>query len=186
MKTNQLILAVCLILASPVTMAAELGQFEQIETKTFDKKKFVFPDDVAGAKVHVLFLSLSADMDNGVEQMNAMFEWQAALDERGVFNNDDIKAYHFSVAAGVPFFVKGMMGRSMRKSHDGKTPPERSGVLYVDDVEQFAGAAGIEADGRPTIVLVSAAGSLQQVFKGTVTDDGLEELIVAIDAMAAE
>lgn len=179
--TRLIILAVLSSLGWTVA-ANELGQFERVETKTFDKKKFVFPDDMSAGKLNVLFLSLSSDQEGGKMQMEANFEWQAALDARGVFS-DDVRAYHFSVASGVPFFIKGLMTRALRKSHDGKIPLDQSGVLFVDDLAEFAATPKIEVDGQPTVVLVSTDDLPLQAFKGTVSDEAVDEIVAAIESL---
>jgi hypothetical protein len=176
------IVASALLAASPIAGAAE---FERVKTKTFDKRKFVFPDDVGGGRLTVLFLAMSTDQDNGIYQQEALLEWHAALDERGVFS-DEVVPYHFAVLAGPPFFIKGMIRSGMRDFYDGKIALDRAGVLFVDDLAAFAAAAGLEADARPTIVIATADAAPLQAFKGDVSPDGADEIAGAIRDLLTE
>ncbi|MBT8444634.1 MAG: hypothetical protein KJO13_07800, partial [Gammaproteobacteria bacterium] len=159
---KRLLLTSLLLLAATVVGA---GEFETIKAKTFDKKKFVFPTDVRGSRLNVLFLAISADQDNGIYQQDLLLEWQAQLDQRDVFS-EEVVAYHFPVLAGPPFFVKGIISRALKKSYDGKVPLDQAGVLFIDDLESFAAAADLSLDGEPTIVIADADGKPLQAFKG--------------------
>lgn len=164
---------------------AGAGEFETIKAKTFDKKKFVFPSDVRGSRLNVLFLAISSDQDNGIYQQDLLLEWQAQLDKRDVFS-EEVVAYHFPVLAGPPFFVKGIIRRALKKSYDGKVPLDQAGVLFVDDLESFAAAANAPLDGEPTIVIADANGKPLQAFKGEATPDAVGALITAIAELQVE
>ncbi|MFW2404417.1 MAG: hypothetical protein ACN4GT_06590 [Gammaproteobacteria bacterium] len=172
----RLLLTSFLLLAATVAGA---GQFETVKAKTFDKNKFVFPTDVRGSRLNVLFLAMSSDQDNGIYQQDLLLEWQAQLDERDVFS-EEVVAYHFPVLAGPPFFVKGIISRALSKSYDGKVPPDQSGVLFVKDLEAFAASADLPLDGEPTIVIADADGKPLQAFKGEATFDAVGALVSVI------
>ena len=108
-------------------------------------------------------------------------EWQSELESRGAFA-DDILAYHFPVLENPPFFVKGIIASAMRDSYKGKIPLEQGGILYVDDLEDFAAAANLKLDARPTIVITDAEGRLLHSVKGDVSPEGVDSLISAIQS----
>jgi len=170
---------------SLLAIASDLGEFERVETKTFDKQKFVFPDDVRGTRLNILFLAMSADEDNGIYQQDALLEWHAALDERGVFSAE-VMPYHFPVLQGPPFFVKGMIRGKMRDSYEGKVPLDQAGVLFVDDLAAFAAAAMLVLDSQPTIVIASAGAKPLRAFKGEVSAEGADEIATALQGLQAE
>ena len=89
--------------------------------------------------------------------------------------------YHFPVLSGPPFFVKGIIARGMRRSYEGKVPLDQGGVLFVDDLDEFAAAAQLELDGSPTIVITSADADPLIVFKGEVSSRGVDEVVAVID-----
>ena len=155
--------------------------FEQIKAKTFDKEKFVFPDDMRGTQLNVLFLAMSEGRESGEAQQGALIAWHAALAERGVFS-EEVMPYHFPVMESPPFFVKGIIVGAMRDSYEGKVPLDQSGVLYVDDLDAFADAAGLTLDDQPTIVIATSDARPLQIFKGEVSPDGVEEVAAAIGA----
>jgi hypothetical protein len=179
--TRLLLTSLLLLLAT----IAGAGEFVTVKAKTFDKKKFVFPSDVRGSRLNVLFLAISADQDNGIYQQDLLLEWQAQLDQRGVFS-EEVVAYHFPVLSGPPFFVKGIIRRALSKSYVGKVPLDQAGVLFVDDLESFAAAAELPLDGQPTIVIADADGKPLQAFKGEATLDGVGALMTAIVELRAE
>ncbi len=162
-----------------VGQQADMGSFEQVKTKTFDKEKFVFPDDVRGTRLNVFFLAMGADRDAGEAQQLALIDWHVALAERGVFS-DAVMPYHFPVLAGVPFFVKGMITGAMRDTYEGKVPLDQTGILFIKDLAAFAEAAGLPLDEQPTIVIATAEAIPLQFFKGEVSAPGVDEIVVAI------
>lgn len=179
---TRLLLTSFLLFAATVAGA---GDFVTVKAKTFDKKKFVFPSDVRGSRLNVLFLAMSADQDNGIYQQDLLLEWQAQLDKRAVFS-EEVVAYHFPVLSGPPFFVKGIISRALRKSYVDKVPLDQAGVLFVDDLESFAAAANLPLDGQPTIVIADADGKPLQAFKGEATPDGVGALMTTIADLQAE
>jgi hypothetical protein len=152
--------------------------FQQIETETLDEEEFIFPDDMQGGSLNIVLLAMSADQDNGTWQGDALLEWYAALEQAGVLS-DTVLAWHFSVMK-VPFFVKGLIRGGMAKDYAGKVPPEQSGAIFVKDLSKFAGSAGIELDGQPTIVLVASDGELLEIFKGEVSEEGVAAVSRAV------
>lgn len=165
--------------------ALELGEFERVKTKTFDKQKFIFPDDVRGERLNILFLAMSADKENGPIQQDALLEWHTALADLGVFSAD-VVPYHFPVLTGPPFFVKGVIRRAMRDSYAGKVPLDQAGVLFVDDLDAFAAAAKLTLDGRATIVITSADALPLKAFRGEVSPEGVDEIAQAIAGLLAD
>jgi hypothetical protein len=169
-------------IASPVN-AADAG-FLTVKAKTFEKDKFVFPDDLRGATLNILFLGLSNDQDNGEYQQKVLLEWYGALEARGIFS-DQVIAYHFPVMESPPFFVKGIIARAMRNSYEGQILLSQGGVLYVDDLDEFSAAVDIEVDGQATIVVANSEMIPLQTFKGEVSVQGVDELAAAIEGYLA-
>jgi hypothetical protein len=157
------------------------GTFARVETKTFDKEKFVFPDDLRATRLNVLFLAMTKEQDIGEYLQKALIDWQVELEQRGAFS-DGVLAWHFPVLSGPPFFVKGIIRRAMRKEYEGKVPLDQAGVLFVDDLDEFAAAAELIVDDRPTIVLATPDARQLQTFKGDVTPEGADEVANAIAA----
>ena len=172
------------VLGTWVAIAQErgIGSFEQVKAKTFDKEQFVFPDDIRGTELNILFLAMSPDRENGEAQQLALLDWHEALAERGVFS-DAVMPYHFPVLAGVPFFVKGMIIGAMRDSYEGKVPLDQSGVLFIKDLARFSTAAGLLLDDHPTIVIATADAIPLQSFKGEVSPEGVDEIVAAIEKL---
>ena len=174
-KLKGLILA-CL-LASPFAVQAT-ESFVQVEFKTLDKEEFVFPDDLNAGALNIVMLAIGTEQDNGTWQGDALVEWYAALNAAGLLN-EDVKAWHFSVLK-VPFFIKGVIRNGMADSYEGKLPFNQAGPIYIKDVEGFAEQAGIEIDGQPTIVLVTADGELHEQLKGEATEENLSAVSEAV------
>lgn len=159
-----------------------LGTFQQVKAKTFDKEKFKFPDDVRGTRLNVIFLSMGTDRESGEAQQLELLDWHDALVERGVFS-DDVMPYHFPVLAGVPFFVKGMISGAMSETYEGRVPPDQAGLLFIKDLDKFASAAGLTADGQSTIVIASADATPLRSFKGEISEQGVDEIVAAIEEL---
>jgi hypothetical protein len=171
------------VIGAPAGAGTELSEeaaFATVKAKTLDKEKFVFPEDVRGAQLNILFLAMGGDREDGTYQQDALLAWQAALEERGVFS-DDVMAYHFPVMEGVPFFVKGIIVGAIRDSYEGKVPLDQAGVLFIKDLEAFAEAAGLVVDGQPTIVIATSEAKPLQSFKGEVSPEGVDEIVAAIE-----
>jgi hypothetical protein len=188
----QIVLLTILALAGATGVSAGAGTgfseeaaFVTVNAKTLDKEKFVFPGDVRGTRLNIIFLSMSDDRDNGTYQQEALLAWQAALDERKVFS-DDVMAYHFPVMEGVPFFVKGIISGAMRDSFEGKVPPDQVAVLFIKDLEAFAGPAGLTLDGQPTIVIATSDAKPLQSFKGEVSPERVDEFVQALESLGHE
>jgi hypothetical protein len=182
------LMVLLLLSALPLFSSAQLapeGSFEVVKTKTFDGEKFIFPKGMRGTAVNVVFLGMSNSQENGQLQQEQLLDWQAALDAEGVFS-ESIVAYHFPAMSSPPFFVKGLISNAMAKSYEGKLPMSQAGVLFLDDLAEFAAAAGLPLDDLPTIVIADANGKPLQVFKGLVSDAGVAELAIAIRAAAGE
>ncbi len=182
-KVLLMILIIGLVMSAPAGAGTEhlaSAAFAVVDTKTLDKEKFVFPDDVRGTQLNVLFLAMGADRENGTYQQDALLAWQTALADRGVFS-DDVMAYHFPVMEGVPFFVKGIIAGAMRDLFDGKVPPDQVAVLFIKDLAAFAEAAGLVVDGEPTIVIATSDAKPLQSFKGEASPEGVDEIIAAIE-----
>jgi hypothetical protein len=178
-----IIIATCVFgTCGSVAQERASGSFERVKAKSFDKEKFTFPDDVRGTKLDIFFLAMGAERESGEAQQLALLDWHKALDERGVFS-DAVMPYHFPVLAGVPFFVKGMIIGAMRETYEGKIPLDQASVLFIDDLNVFAGSAGLTLDEQPTIVIVSADAKPLQSFKGTVSSAGVDEIVAAIEQL---
>jgi len=165
--------------ASAIPADAPGDAFARIETKTFDKQKFVFPDDLRATRLNVVFLAMTKDQDTGEYLQKALIDWQTELERRNAIA-DGVMAWHFPVISGLPFFIKGIVTRAMRKEYDGKVPLDQAAVLFVDDIDEFAAEFGQVVDDRPTIVLATPDARPLQIFKGDVTPEGADEITDAI------
>jgi len=171
------------VIGAPASAGTELSEeaaFATVKAKTLDKEKFVFPDDIRGAQLNIMFLAMGGDREDGTYQQDALLAWQAALEERAVFS-DDVMAYHFPVMEGVPFFVKGIIVGAIRDSYEGKVPLDQAGVLFIKDLEAFAEVAGLVVDGQPTIVIATSEAKPLRLFKGEVSPEGVDEIVAAIE-----
>jgi hypothetical protein len=155
--------------------------FLRVESKTFDKEKFVFPDNFAAPELNIVFLGMNADREDGEYQQKVLLDWHAALAAQGAFDANTL-AYHFQALESPPFFVKGIIRNAIAESYEDKVPMSQAGVLYVKDLEVFAASAGLQPDGQATIVLVTPDGALHEVFKGEPTPEGLAALRAAQSA----
>ena len=185
MKTlirNAGLLLLLAIVCAPLAAASE---FPRVKAKTFAKDKFVFPADLDGQKLNVLFLAMTADQDRGEYLQQALLDWQAALDEQNVFNSN-VKAWHFPVLSGPPFFVKGLITNAMRDAYEGKIELSRGAVLFVDELDDFARDAGLVVDDEATIVITDANAQQLQTFKGDLTAEGAAEVAAAIGRWLAD
>ena len=178
---SSVFLFTCLWIASPVAADEPNGTFLTVKAKTFSKDKFTFPASLKGERLNVLFLAMSGDRDNGQYQQEALLDWQIALESRGAFA-DGVVAYHFPVLENPPFFVKGIIASAMRDSYEGKIPLEQAGVLYVDDLEDFAAAVALELDDRPTVVIAAPDGRPLHSVKGEVSPEAVDSLMAAIQS----
>ncbi len=187
MKTlsSVIVILIALLAAAPLALPDETGMFQTVKAKSFDKEKFVFPDDIRGGRLNVLFLAMSADQDNGEYQQGALLEWYDALDQRGVFS-PEVVGYHFPVISGVPFFIKGVISGAISESYEGRIAPDHGAVLFIKDLEGFAAAARLPLDNRPTIVIASAEVRPLRTFKGEVSPEGVAEIADAIEELLTE
>ena len=159
--------------------AAELGVFQEVEIETLDKEDFDFPNDLRAKSLNIVMLAMSKEQDNGTAQGDALVEWYAALEEQGLLT-DDVLAWHFSVMK-VPFFVKGLIRGGLADSYEDKLPLNQAGAIFIKDIDGFAESAGIEIDGQPSIVLVSADGELLELFKGDVSEERVATIVAAVN-----
>ena len=167
-----------MVFPAMIVTAQDSAVFLRAEMETLDGADFVFPDDLRAKSLNIVLLPLGEDRDNGTWQGEALVEWYAVLEERGILN-DDVMAWHFSFMK-VPFFVKGFIRGGMAEDYAGKIPLSQAGPVFIKDVPGFAAKAGIELDGQPTIVLVSSDGKLLQLFKGEATEENVAYLSAAV------
>ena len=172
---------------SSVLVAQETvsGEFEKVKMKTFDGEKFIFPSDMRGIKLNIVFLGMSNDQDNGQLQQEQLLEWQAALEIEQVFS-DSVMAYHFPAMNSPPFFVKGIIANAMSESYQGKVSLSQAGVMYLGNLDEFADSLGLQVDSQPTIVIADGQGNPLKFFKGSLSELGLVELVMAIRAASGE
>jgi len=169
-----------LVPVNPVSAQGDTLQFESVKAKTFDKKKFRFPDDLQGNPVNILFLAMSNEREGGEEQQQDLLAWYASLKEAGAFSPSALP-YHFIVMESPPFFVKGLITGAMRDVYEaGNVSPSQSAVFFVDDLSAFAASAGVPLDEQPTIVLTSTDGRPLAQFKGEVSEAGIAEVLNAL------
>jgi len=182
----RLFLLLVLSLFQLTTTAAEVvGEFEEVKMKTFDGEKFKFPSAMQGKTINLMFLGMSDSQENGEWQQERLIEWHEALSARLVFD-DAVMPYHFPAMSSPPFFVKGMIARAMGEEYENTVPMDQAGVLYLDDLEEFATAAGLVADGQPTIVIADPAGKPLQAFKGEATEENVAAVLAAVAAIAPD
>lgn len=155
------------------------GIFPVVKLKMFDGEKFVFPSDMQGSVLNIVFLGMGNDRESGEQQQGQLLDWQAALDAAGVFSNR-VMPYHFSAMSSPPFFVKGMISGAMSKSYEGRFPMSQAGILYLKDLEEFAAEVELPLDDQPTIVIADASGQPLLLYKGLLSDAGLVSLVEAI------
>ena len=62
----------------------------------------------------------------------------------------------------------------------------QAGILYLKDLEDFAADVGLPLDDQPTIVIADASGQPLQLYKGLLSDAGLESLVAAIRIASGE
>lgn len=178
------VLALMLPVVSTPVAGQSYGTFEQQKLKTFDKEKFLFPADLRGRPLNILFLAMSDSQEKGEVQQEALLAWHAELETAGVFS-DQALPYHFPVLEGVPFFVKGIVAGAIRDSYEGKVPLDQAGPIFVGDLSDFAGSARLTLDDQPTIVIADADGVPLQVFRGDVTPEGVAGIAGAVEALLA-
>ena len=181
MKNNSLTLLfhclfICLLIAFSNIAFAD---FEKVKTKTFSGEKFLFPQDIKGTPLSLLFLAMSSDRDNGQLQQKQLIEWHTVLEERNILNQN-INSYHFPVMKSPPFFVKGIIRNAMAEVYEGTTALDQAGVLYVKNLAKFANQAGLTLDEKPTLVLLNDQGKILGEIKGSVSEDTIQQLTVLI------
>ncbi len=174
---SALILAVCLSLLSMTSVA----DMETVKTKTFDGEKFIFPKDIKGTPLSLLFLAMGKDQENGTLQQQQQIEWHKALTEKGILS-EQVAAYHFPVMESPPFFVKGIIRNAMADAYEGTADLSQSGVLYIDDLEAFAKEGELTLDELPTLVLLSEDGKMIKEFKGVYSEELAASIAAAINA----
>lgn len=155
-----------------VLMALPAAALEQVETKNFAKDKFVFPDDIQGEGVHLVFLGIAKDQDNGTWQGEELIRWHRALLDTDAIPEATL-AWHFAVMESPPFFVKGLIRNAIGETYEGLIPPEQGAVLYIKDLQAFAAAADVPLDGQPTIVAYESGRGVTGTWRGEVSEAGL-------------
>lgn len=155
--------------------------FERVETENFAGDDFVFPTGIAGPGVHLVFLANGLDQDNGEYQGDELIRWHKALDEAGLLGAG-VTPWHFAAMENPPFFVKGVIRRGIAKNYADLLPPEQGAVLYIKDMAKFAAAAGVPADGKPTLIVYTPADGAVATVRGDVSPEGIEAVRMALAA----
>lgn len=168
---------VVLLLASAICLAE--GQLIEVKTKTFDKEKFLFPDDLKGEPVSVLMLAISDEKEAGERQQKELLEWQTAIDASGGLPGG-ILSYHFPVLQNSFFLPTGIIRGAMKDSYQDKVPLSQAGVLFVKDLDLFLSSANLTLDDQATLLIVKPDGSILFQIKGTVDEDKLAQLRAAL------
>lgn len=163
------------VMLAGLLVAGAAGAFEQIEAENFAKQDFVFPDDISGAEMHLLFLGIAKDQDNGTWQGEELIRWHRALLDADALP-ESVRAWHFPVMESPPFFVKGVIRRAIAKSYVDLVPSEQGAVLYVKDLQRFAELAGLPADGQPTVLAWTPADGVLAAWRGTVSESAVTEI----------
>ncbi len=182
LKTRSFLLSLTIVLS--LFAAASMADMQTVKTKTFEGDKFIFPKDIKGTPLTLLFLAMGKDQDNGTLQQKQQIEWHKALAEKGILN-EQVSAYHFPVMESPPFFVKGIIRSAMADAYEGTADLNQSGVLYIDDLEEFAKEGELTLDELPTLVLLSEDGKMIKEFKGTFSEELAAEIAAAINAELA-
>lgn len=163
-----------------LTMSFSAGMaFETVEAENFAGDDIVFPAAVQGGGVHLLFLGIAQDQDNGTYQSAELIKWQNALADAGV-NPQATRYWHFSVIENPPFFVKGLIRRGIAKEYRDLLPPEQGAVLFVDDVNQFTERANLPLDGKPTVAIYSEQDGVIKYYRGEVSAAAVSELMAVL------
>ncbi|ARN73460.1 hypothetical protein [Oceanicoccus sagamiensis] len=181
LKTRSVLLLTLLLSLFSSALTAEM---ETVKTKNFEGDKFVFPKDIKGTPLSLLFLAMGKDQENGTLQQQQQIEWHKALAEKGILN-EQVAAYHFPVMESPPFFVKGIIRSAMADAYEGTADLSQSGVLYIDDLEEFAKEGGLTLDELPTLVLLSEDGKIIKEFKGVYSEELATAIAAAINAELA-
>ncbi|MDT3358026.1 MAG: hypothetical protein LIR47_01635 [Spirochaetota bacterium] len=164
-------IVVCMLACSMVFAAS----FSSVEGKLFNDKSFIFPDDLLEERSVIIALTLSSSRKNGEEQQKHFIEWQKKLKETSSKLNA-ITVYHISVIDGAPFFVRGAIRNGIAKEYGELVQASQGGVLYLSKSERFASDARIPIDGEPTLVVLSATGSIEGFVKGAYSSDRMLQL----------
>ena len=164
-------IAVCMLACSMVFAAS----FSSVEGKLFNDKSFIFPDNLLEERSVIIALTLSSSRKNGEEQQKHFIEWQKKLKETSSKLNS-ITVYHISVIDGAPFFVRGAIRNGIAKEYGDLVQASQGGVLYLSKSERFASDARIPIDGEPTLVVLSATGSIEGFVKGVYSSDRMLQL----------
>ncbi len=164
--------------------ASVAGAFEEVTAKNFAKGEFEFPADIRGAESHLLFLGIATDQDNGTWQGKELIRWHKALLAAGV-DPDVTRFWHFPVIENPPFFVKGLIRRGIAKDYVDLLPPEQGAVLFVDDAQAFAAAAGLELNGQPTVMIYRPGQGVLAVQRGEVRAEAIAELADLLENSAS-
>ena len=157
-----------------VCLATSAVAFETVDAKNFAGKSFEFPEDIQGGALHLLFLGIAKDQDNGTWQGEELVKWHKALIAAGVDGTTN-KFWHFPVIENPPFFVKGLIRRGIAKDYADLLPPEQGAVLFVKDIQRFADAADVPLDGQPTVLIYSEEQGVVGVYRGEATDPAVAE-----------
>ena len=57
-------LALLMVVFAFPAVGQEAGSFQQVDTKTLDKEKFVFPDDMRGRRVNIVLLAIGTEQES--------------------------------------------------------------------------------------------------------------------------
>ncbi len=158
--------------------------FERVTAENFAGDDFVFPQSIAGPGPHLLFLAMGLDQKNGEYQGDELIRWHRALEGEGVLPQA-ATPWHFAIMESPPFFVKGVIRRAIAKNYADLLPPGQGAVLFIKDIKAFAAAAGVPADGQPTLVVYTPAGGVAATVRGDVSAAGLATLVAALSADGA-
>ena len=125
-----------------VGQEVDMGSFEQVKTKTFDKEKFIFPDDVRGTQLNIFFLAMGADRDAGEAQQLALIDWHEALAARGVFSDDNCGVCHGTGGRGPALAELKALSSAERRDRIRNHPiagqiPQRLPAHQLSDVIEF-------------------------------------------------
>ncbi len=158
-----------------------LAEIQEIKTSTFDGKKFIFPADIKGRPLSLLFLAMADNRNDGELQQKILIEWHLALESSDVFA-EHLSAYHFSVVNKTPFFVRKVISNAIADAYKGIVSPSKSGAIFVKNSNFFTSDSKFSLNGKPSLVLLSLENELILKLSGSPDKNKIDLLNAEIDA----
>ena len=158
-----------------------LAETQEIKMSTFDGKKFIFPADIKGSPLSLLFLAVADNRNDGELQQKILIEWHLALESSDMFT-EHLSSYHFSVVSKAPFFVRKLIASKIADVYKGIVSPGKSGAIFVKDLNFFTSDPRFSLNGKPSLVLLSLENKLILKLSGSPDKNKIDFLQAEIDA----